>query len=182
MECHTVFSSWFSYYWKIIDLSYYKCYVLSADILARGMPNERQTILLRMNNIDNQLLIFYREKGKFGCLWCGDVEKSTVGIPQFPSLPLKSCCRPLLVALFIGGMLYHYNKIWCSCSGCIFFSGWECFWPLSGKDYSNERAISLRFVRLILSQYKSENYFQNVTTMVTVANIVILDGRTACLA
>lgn len=39
------------------------------------MPNERQTILLRMNNIDNQLLIFYREKGKFGCLWCGDVEK-----------------------------------------------------------------------------------------------------------
>lgn len=82
---------------------------------------------LRMNNVDNQLLIFYREKGKFGCLWCGDVEKSTVGIPQFPSLPLKSCCRPLLVALFIGGMLYHYNKIWCSCSGCIFFSGWECF-------------------------------------------------------
>ena len=54
--------------------------------------------------------------------------------------------------------------------------------PLSGKDYSNERAISLRFVRLILSQYKSENHFQNVTTMVTVANIVILDGRTACLA
>ena len=75
VECHTVFSSWFSYYWKIIDLSYYKCYVLSADILARGMPNERQTILLRMNNVDNQLLIFYREKGKFGCLWCGDVEK-----------------------------------------------------------------------------------------------------------
>ena len=35
---------------------------------------------------------------------------------------------------------------------------------------------------MILSQYKSENYFQNVTTMVTVANIVILDGRTACLA
>ena len=122
MECHTVFSSWFSYYWKIIDLSYYKCYVLSADILARGMPNERQTILLRMNNVDNQLLIFYREKGKFGCLWCGDVEKihsrySTISL----SLPLKSCCRPLLVALFIGGMLYHYNKIWCSCSGCIFF-------------------------------------------------------------
>ena len=39
------------------------------------MPNERQTILLRMNNIDDQLLIFYREKGKLGCLWCGDVEK-----------------------------------------------------------------------------------------------------------
>ena len=111
------------------------------------------------------------KKGSSGVCGVEMWKKSTVGIPQFPSLPLKSCCRPLLVALFIGGMLYHYNKIWCSCSGCIFFSGWECFWPLSGKDYSNERAISLRFVRLILSQYKSENYFQNVTTMVTVANI-----------
>ena len=174
MECHTVFSSWFSYYWKIIDLSYYKCYVLSADILARGMPNERQTILLRMNNIDNQLLIFYREKGKFGCLWCGDVEKIH---SRYSTISLSS-----LEVLFVGGLFYRCNKIWCSCSGCIFFSGWECFWPLSGKDYSNEGTISLRFVRLILSQYKSENHFQNVTTMVTVANIVILDGRTACLA
>ena len=72
---------------KIIDLSYYKCYVLSADILARGMPNERQTILLRMNNIDNQLLIFYREKGSSGVCGVEMWKKSTVGIPQFPSLP-----------------------------------------------------------------------------------------------
>lgn len=76
---------------------------------------------LRMNNVDNQLLIFYREKGSSGVCGVEMWKKSTVGIPQFPSLPLKSCCRPLLVALFIGGMLYHYNKIWCSCSGCIFF-------------------------------------------------------------
>ena len=117
------------------------------------------------------------KKGSSGVCGVEMWKKSTVGIPQFPSLPLKSCCRPLLVALFIGGMLYHYNKIWCSCSGCIFFQGGSVF-----DLYPNERAISLRFVRLILSQYKSENYFQNVTTMVTVANIVILDGRTACLA
>nr|DAZ03995.1 MAG TPA: hypothetical protein [Caudoviricetes sp.] len=55
------------------------------------MPNERQTILLRMNNVDNQLLIFYREKGKFGCLWCGDVEKihsrySTISLPSLEVL------------------------------------------------------------------------------------------------
>ena len=149
------------------------------DILARGMPNERQTILLRMNNVDNQLLISIG-KGKFGCLWCGDVEKSTVGIPQFPSLPLKSCCRPLLVALFIGGMLYHYNKIWCSCSGCIFFSGWECFWPLSGKDYSNEGTISLRFVRERIGRY---SYFWEINIMFAPylfrANIILIRNDTS---
>ncbi|KXT33528.1 hypothetical protein HMPREF2141_02844 [Bacteroides uniformis] len=83
------------------------------------MPNERQTILLRMNNIDNQLLIFYREKGKFGCLWCGDVEKIH---SRYSTISLSS-----LEVLFVGGLFYRCNKIWCSCSGCIFFSGWECF-------------------------------------------------------
>jgi len=38
---------------------------------------------------------------------------------------------------------------------------------LSGKDYPNERTISLWFVRPILSQYKSKNCSQNVTIMVT---------------
>ena len=50
------------------------------------------------------------KKGSSGVCGVEMWKKSTVGIPQFPSLPLKSCCRPLLVALFIGGMLYHYNK------------------------------------------------------------------------
>lgn len=74
---------------------------------------------LRMNNIDNQLLIFYREKGKFGCLWCGDVEKIH---SRYSTISLSS-----LEVLFVGGLFYRCNKIWCSCSGCIFFSGWECF-------------------------------------------------------
>ena len=102
MECHTVFSSWFSYYWKIIDLSYYKCYVLSADILARGMPNERQTILLRMNNVDNQLLIFYREKGKLGCLWCGDVEKIH---SRYSTISLSSL--EVLLSTLIGSLVHR---------------------------------------------------------------------------
>ena len=50
------------------------------------------------------------KKGSSGVCGVEMWKKSTVGIPQFPSLPLQSCCRPLLVALFIGGMLYHYNK------------------------------------------------------------------------
>ena len=80
------------------------------DILARGMPNERQTILLRMNNVDNQLLIFYREKGKFGCLWCGDVEKIHSRYSTISLSFLEVLLSTLLVALFIGGMLYHCNK------------------------------------------------------------------------
>ena len=43
------------------------------------------------------------KKGSSGVCGVEMWKKSTVGIPQFPSLPLKSCCRPLLVALFIGG-------------------------------------------------------------------------------
>lgn len=46
------------------------------------------------------------------------------------------------------------------------------------KDYSNERTISLWFMRLILSQYKSKNYSQNMTIMVIGAKIVILYERT----
>ena len=180
MECHTVFSSWFSYYWKIIDLSYYKYYVLSADILARDMPNERQAILSRMNNVDNQSFIFNWEKGSSGVCGVEMWKKSTVGIPQFPSLPLKSCCRPLLVALFVGGMFYRCNKIWCSCSGCIFFSGWECFWPLSGKDYSNEGTISLRFVRERIGRY---SYFWEINIKFAPylfrANIILIRNDTS---
>ena len=46
-----------------------------------------------------------------------------------------------------------------------------------GKDYPNERTISLWFMRLILSQYKSKNCFQNVTIVVTGAKIVIPKER-----
>lgn len=38
---------------------------------------------------------------------------------------------------------------------------------LFGKNYPNKRTISLWFMRLILSQYKSKNCSQNVTIMVT---------------
>lgn len=46
------------------------------------------------------------------------------------------------------------------------------------KDYSNERTINLWFMRLILSQYKSKNYSQNMTIMVIGAKVVILYERT----
>ena len=55
------------------------------------MPNERQAILSRMNNVDNQSFIFNWEKGSSGVCGVEMWKKSTVGIPQFPSLPLKSC-------------------------------------------------------------------------------------------
>ena len=83
------------------------------------MPNERQTILLRMNNVDNQLLIFYREKGKFGCLWCGDVEKihsrySTISFSSLEvllsaligSLVIKSGAVAVVAFSFQGGSAF----------------------------------------------------------------------------
>ncbi|GEM_PF-7097959 len=44
---------------------------------------------------------------------------------------------------------------------------------LSGKNYPNEKTISLWLMRLILSQYKSKNYFQNLTVLFSGAKLVI---------
>ena len=44
-------------------------------------------------------------------------------------------------------------------------------------NYSNKRTISLWFMRLILSQYKSKNYFQNATIVVRSAKIDILSEK-----
>jgi hypothetical protein len=45
------------------------------------------------------------------------------------------------------------------------------------KDYPNKRTISLWFMRLILSQYKSKNCSQNMPVIVTGAKIVILQEK-----
>lgn len=57
---------------------------------------------LRMNNVDNQLLIFYREKGKFGCLWCGDVEKIH---SRYSTISLSSL--EVLLSTLIGSLVHR---------------------------------------------------------------------------
>jgi len=55
-----------------------------------------------MNNVDNQLLISYREKGKFGCLWCGDVEKIH---SRYSTISLSSL--EVLLSTLIGSLVHR---------------------------------------------------------------------------